>query len=112
MSKNICYNVEWEDPKIHSKLSEYIATEKDDHHFSCKVCNNGSLKLGTMGVWAPVNHIKPSKDNKKKERNLVVVQKSFSISSLVGKLSAVASKDLLAVATTGQSTSSEQVLVA
>ena len=68
MSKNICYNVEWEDPKIHSKLSEYIATEKDDHHFSCKVCNNGSLKLGTMGVWAPVNHIKPSKDNKKKKK--------------------------------------------
>lgn len=77
--------------------------------FSRKVCNNGSLKLGTIGVGAPVNHINPSKDKKSKTkhgRNLIVVQKSFSISSLVSKSSAVASKGPLAVATSDQSTSS------
>ena len=46
-------SVEWEDPKIHPMLSEWITRGKDNHHFCCKVCNNGSLKLGVMGVAAP-----------------------------------------------------------
>ena len=52
--------------------------------------------------------IKPNKDSRNKtklERNLAVAQKSFSISSLVCKSSAVASKDPQAVATTVQSAS-------
>ena len=49
-----------------------------------------------MEVGAPRNHMKPSKDPEKKtkhERNVAVSQKPFSISSLVGKLSAIRSKD-------------------
>ena len=86
MSKQTYYNVEWEDPKIHPMLSEWITRGKDNHHFCCKVCNNGSLKLGVMGVAAPMNHMKPSKDSNNKtkhERNLNVIKKSHSISSLM-----------------------------
>ena len=54
MSKQIYYNVEQEELKIYPKLSAWIAKGKDNHLFSCKVCNNGSLKLGTMGVGAPI----------------------------------------------------------
>ena len=74
-----------------------LLEENQNHHlFFCKVCSNGSLKLGTMEVGAPRNHMKPSKDPEKKtkhERNVAVSQKPFSISSLVGKLSAIRSKD-------------------
>ena len=52
MSKQTHCNVEQEEPKIDPKLSESIARGKDNHNFPSKVCNNGSLKLGTMGVGA------------------------------------------------------------
>ena len=52
MSKQTHCNVEQEEPKIDPKLSESIARGKDNHNFPRKVCNNGSLKLGTMGVGA------------------------------------------------------------
>ena len=67
-------------------LSEWITRGKDNHHFCCKVCSNGWLKLGVMGVAAPMNHMKPSKDSNNKtkhERNLNVIKKSHSISSLM-----------------------------
>ena len=67
--------------------------EEKTTFFSCKVCNNGSLRA--MGVGAPMNHMKSNKIKKikaKHKTNLALVQKSFSISPLVGKLSAVTSK--------------------
>ena len=70
--------------KLHPMLSEWITRGNDNHHFCCKVCNNGSLKLGVMGVAAPMNHMKPSKDSNNKtkhERNLNVINKSHSMSS-------------------------------
>ena len=69
--------------------------EEKTTFFSCKVCNNGSLKLRAMGVGAPMNHMKSNKIKKikaKHKTNLALVQKSFSISPLVGKLGAVTSK--------------------
>ena len=87
--------------------------EEKTTFFSCKVCNNGSLKLRTMGVGAPMNHMKSNKIKKiraKRKRNLALVQKSFSISSLVGKSSAVTSKYLQVVATTGQSASGATII--
>ena len=93
MSKQTYYNIEKGYPKIHPKLSEWIARGNDDHHFSCKVCNNRSLKHWTLGLEAPRNNMKPNKDPKNKtkhKRNFAVNQKSFLIFSLVGKSSAAA----------------------
>ena len=83
------YNLEWEDKKIHPNLSEWIRMGKYNKHFSCKVCNTGSLKLGAMGIGAPMNHIKANKDTSsiktKHERNLAITRSSQSISALVPK---------------------------
>ena len=60
-----------------------------------------------------MNHMKSNKIKKiraKRKRNLALVQKSFSISSLVGKSSAVTSKYLQVVATTGQSASGATII--
>ena len=60
-----------------------------------------------MGVGVPMNHMKPSKYSKNKtKRNLAVIQKSFPASSLVGKSSALATKDPQTMAAIGKSTSS------
>ena len=88
-SKQTYYNLEWEDKKIHPNLSEWIRMGKDNNHFCCKVCNTGSLKLGAMGIGAPLNHIKANKDTSsiktKHERNLPIIRSSQSISTLVPK---------------------------
>ena len=84
-SKQTYYNLEWEDKKIHPNLSEWIRTGKDNKHFCCKVCNTASLKLGAMGIGAPVNHMNANKDTSsiktKHERNLAIVRSSQSISA-------------------------------
>ena len=108
MSKQTYYNVEWEDPKINPMLSEWITRGKDNHHFCCKVCNNGSLKLDVMGVAAPMNHMKPSKDSNNKtkhERNLNVIKKSHSISSLMVRKSTETIINSQTVSTNNTSTS-------
>ena len=53
MAKQTYYNYEWADMKLHYDFVPWIAMAKDNKHFCCKVCNNGSLKLGTMckGAW-------------------------------------------------------------
>ena len=77
-------------------------------HFCCKVCNNGSLKLGVMGVAAPMNHMKPSKDSNNKtkhERNLNVIKKSYSIPSLMVRKSTETTINSQTVSTNNISTS-------
>ena len=64
MAKQTFYTVELEDLKMLSKFSERIARGKGDNPMFYKVCNNGSLKLGTIRVGAPMNHMAPSKDHK------------------------------------------------
>ena len=88
-SKQTYYNLEWEDKKIHPNLSEWIRMGKYNKYFCCKVCNTGSLKLVTMGIGAPMNHMKTNKDTSsvktKHERNLAIIRSSQSISALVPK---------------------------
>ena len=42
--------------------------EEKTTFFSCKVCNNGSLKLRAMGVGAPMNHMKSNKDKRNQSK--------------------------------------------
>ena len=40
--------------------------EEKTTFFSCKVCNNGSLRA--MGVGAPMNHMKSNKDKRNQSK--------------------------------------------
>ena len=87
-SKQTYYNLEWEDKKIHPNLSEWIKWGRITNIFAVK-CNTGYLKLGAMGIGAPMNHMKANKDTSsiktKHERNLAIIRSTQSISALVPK---------------------------
>ena len=67
------FNPDWENPALFPDLAEWIQSctsgQADDiHHFQCKVCKNGRLKLSTMGIQAPRSHMKDTvKDGVVKE---------------------------------------------
>ena len=59
---------------------------KDNKHFYFKVCNTGSLKLGAMGIGAPMNHMKANKGTSSiKIKHLAIIRSSRSIFGLVPK---------------------------
>ena len=49
------YNRDWENPELFPNLAD------DVHHYTCKVCNTGRLKLSKMGVTAPRSHTNDGK---------------------------------------------------
>ena len=61
------YNGEWENAELYPDLADWIMPAKtgqadDIHHYQCKICKTGRLKLPNMGVTAPRSHLKDGKD--------------------------------------------------
>ena len=80
--KKIKYNVDWEDPVLHPKVSGWIkkvstGSRDDCFYFRCKVCMGGKLALSNMGVRAVISHMTDKKGKIcKHNKNMVSIEGS------------------------------------
>ena len=66
--KSTYYRPDWEDVDQFPDVSAWVARGKDKHHFSCKICHSGSLKLSN-GITVLRSHMKPSKEGVPKTKH-------------------------------------------
>ena len=68
------YNPDWEDPRLHPQLSQWIQSVNTDSsddvfYFQCKVCKGGKIFLSNMGIATAKKHMTDPKPDKKCKHN-------------------------------------------